>query len=78
MLFEERARWLFGTGQRLGDLRRLVRQYGYDQSMVFPTGTYAKGGPYGTDVNFPIPFEEHENQALSGLEGQPLCLDRNA
>ena len=78
MLFEERARWLFGSGQRLGDLRRLVRQYGYDQSMVFPTGTFAKGGAYGTDVNFPIPFEEHENQALSGLEGQPLCLDRNA
>ena len=78
MLFEERARWLFGTGQRLGDLRRLVRQYGYDQSTVFPTGAYAKGGTYGTDVNFPIPFEEHENQALSGLEGQPLCLDRNA
>ena len=78
LLFEERARWLFGTGQRLGDLRRLVRQYGYDQSEVFPTGTYAKGGTYGTDVNFPIPFEEHENQALSGLEGQPLCLDRNA
>ena len=78
MLFGERARWLFGTGQRLGDLRRLVRQYGYDQSAVFPTGTYAKGGTYGMDVNFPIPFEEHENQALSGLEGQPLCLDRNA
>ena len=78
MLFEERARWLFGTGHRLGDLRRLVRQYGYRQEEVFPTGGFFKGGAYGSDVNFPIPFEEHENEALSGLEGQSLCLDREA
>ena len=78
MLFEERGRWLFGTGHRHGDLRRLVRQYGYDQAEVFPTGTFFKGGAYGTDVNFPIPFEEHENEALSGLEGQSLCLNRDA
>ena len=78
MLFEERGRWLFGTGHRHGDLRRLVRQYGYSQAEVFPTGTFFKGGAYGSDVNFPIPFEEHENEALSGLEGQSLCLDRKA
>lgn len=78
MLFEERARWLFGTGHRLGDLRRLVRQYGYGQAEVFPTGGFFKGGAYGSDVNFPIPFEEHENEALAGLEGQSLCLDRDA
>ena len=78
MLFEERGRWLFGTGHRHGDLRRMVRQYGYDQAEVFPTGSFFKGGAYGTDVNFPIPFEEHENEALSGLEGQSLCLDRRA
>ena len=78
MLFEERGRWLFGTGHRHGDLRRMVRQYGFSQEQVFPTGTFFKGGAYGTDVNFPIPFEEHENEALSGLEGQSLCLDRKA
>ncbi len=78
MLFEERGRWLFGTGQRLGDLRRLVRQYGYRQEQVFPTGAFFKGGAYGTDVNLPIPFEEHENEALAGLEGQSLCLNRGA
>jgi hypothetical protein len=78
MLFEERGRWLFGTGHRHGDLRRMVRQYGYDQAEVFPTGSFFKGGAYGTDVTFPIPFEEHENEALSGLEGQSLCLDRRA
>ena len=78
MLFEERARWLFGTAHRLGDLRRLVRQYGFGQEQVFPSGSFFKGGAYGSDVNFPIPFEEHENEALAGLEGQSLCLDRSA
>src|SRR5205807_2635254 len=28
LMFSERAFWLFATGHRLGDLRRLVRQYG--------------------------------------------------
>ena len=78
MLFEERGRWLFGTGHRHGDLRRLVRQYGFSQEQVFPTGAFFKGGAYGSDVNLPIPFEEHENESLSGLEGQSLCLSREA
>ncbi len=64
LMFRERAFWLFGTGTRLGDLRRLVRQYGRDQSMVFPTGPYANGGnshlpspipDYGLDVNLTLP-----------------------
>ncbi len=63
-MFRERAFWLFGTGTRLGDLRRLVRQYGRDQSIVFPTGSYPNGtNPhlpsalpnYGTDVNLTLP-----------------------
>ncbi len=78
LLFDERARWLFGTAHRLGDLRRLVRQYGRSQEAVFPAGDFFKGGAYGSDVNFPIPFEEHENEALSGLEGRPVCLNRAA
>ena len=77
LLFEERARWMFGTAHRLGDLRRLVRLYGRDQSTVFPTGPFFKGGTYGTDVNFPIPFEELENPELAGLTGQ-VCLNRDA
>ncbi len=77
LLFEERARWLFGTAHRLGDLRRMIRQYAFSANDVFPTGAFFKGGEYGTDVNFPIPFEEHENEALTGLEEQTnLCLDR--
>jgi tetratricopeptide (TPR) repeat protein len=76
LLFEERARWLFGTAHRLGDLRRLVRQYGRDQADVFPAGPFFKGGQYGADVNFPVPFEELENPELSGLTS--VCLNRDA
>ncbi|GBD32683.1 hypothetical protein HRbin33_01657 [bacterium HR33] len=69
--FRERAFWLFGTAHRLGDLRRLVRQYGRDAERVFPTGPYFKGGSYGPDVNLPIPFDEENNPQFS------QCLDRN-
>ncbi len=64
VMFRERAFWLFGTGTRLGDLRRLIRQYGRDQSTVFPTGPYPNGtnpalpSPipnYGTDVSLTLP-----------------------
>jgi hypothetical protein len=71
-LFSERAFWLFATGHRLGDLRRLIRQYGRDQAEVFPTGSYVKGGSYGTDVNIPLPLEVENNPNSRG------CLDRKA
>lgn len=63
LVFRERALWLYMTGHRLGDLRRLVRQYGRDQASVFPTGTYffGPGGVYGNDVAFPVPFNEMNN-----------------
>ncbi len=38
LLFTERAFWLFATGHRLGDMRRLIRQYGRPAETVFPTG----------------------------------------
>lgn len=59
--FKERAYWLFTTAHRQGDLRRLVRQYGRTQDKVFPTGKFHKGGVYGNDVAFPIPFNEQNN-----------------
>lgn len=70
--FAERAFWLYMTGQRLGDLRRLVRQYGRGAETVFPTGPFLKGGVYGTDVNFAVPNNEVNNPNFTG------CLDRNA
>jgi hypothetical protein len=60
-LFKERAYWLYLTSHRLGDLRRLVRQYSRGAETVFPTGAYHKPGTYGTDVNSPIPQAEDNN-----------------
>lgn len=61
LLFEERAFWLWGTGHRLGDMRRLVAQYGRDQATVYPSGEYHKGGDHGSDVVFPVDFDEDNN-----------------
>ena len=72
LLFSERAFWMFATGHRLGDMRRLIRQYGRSADTVFPRGSYIKGGNYGDDVNLPIPQEEGNNPNAAG------CLDRNA
>ncbi len=72
LLFSERAFWMFATGHRLGDMRRLIRQYGRAAETIFPSGNYLKGGSYGEDVNLPIPVEELNNPNSSG------CIDRNA
>jgi hypothetical protein len=73
LLFSERALTLFATGHRLGDLRRLIRQYGQVEDDVFPIGAYHKAFPdYGNDVNFPVPFAEENNENFTG------CLDRGA
>ncbi|MDB4876602.1 MAG: rane or secreted protein [Gemmatimonadetes bacterium] len=74
MLFHERAFWMFLTGHRLGDMRRLVWQYGRDAETVFPTGTYqgAAGGLIGKDTNFPITVDENNNPKASA------CTDRSA
>jgi hypothetical protein len=72
LLFKERAFWLYATGHRLGDLRRLIRFYDRTEDQVFPSGAYFKGGTYGDDVNLPIPFDEQNNPNFD------QCLDRNA
>lgn len=70
--FREKAFWTFGRGERLGDMRRLVRQYQRPANTVFPEGTFFKGGSYGTDVNLPVPQAEQNNTKFSG------CTDREA
>jgi hypothetical protein len=77
--FQERAYWTWLTGHRLGDMRRLVRQYGRDAETVFPTGlvansgnpsvTGALSGSYGTATSMVIPFAERNNPNYKG------CLD---
>lgn len=72
LFFREKAFWTFGRGQRLGDLRRLIRQYQRAQNNVFPSGTFFKGGTYGSDVNFPITVDELNNPEFTG------CINRDA
>ena len=72
LLFREKAFWTFSRGQRLGDLRRLVRQFNRAPTDVFPTGPHYKTSAYGDDVNFPIHTDEENNPKFTG------CLDRKA
>jgi starch-binding outer membrane protein, SusD/RagB family len=68
--FREKAFWTFSRGQRLGDMRRLIRQYGRTEATVFPQGVHYKGGNYGTDVNLPVVTAERNNTNFTG------CTDR--
>jgi starch-binding outer membrane protein, SusD/RagB family len=78
LYFREKAFWTFGRGQRLPDMRRLIRQYGRPQTAVFPQAVFPQGTffktntPYGTDVNFPVTTDELNNPEFAG------CTDRNA
>ena len=61
-LFTERGRWLWLTAHRLSDLRRLERQYGRADNLVFPNGGYFKSGlQYGSATSYPIPLDEENN-----------------
>ncbi len=71
LLFEERALWLYGTGHRLGDLRRRVRNDNVPQSSIFPSGAYFKGGTYGNDVSWPVPFDEEQNSLFNRSQCNP-------
>ncbi len=70
LLFREKAFWTFSRGQRLGDMRRLLRQYGRTEANTFPQGVHYKGGNYGTDVNLPVVTDERNNPNFKG------CTDR--
>jgi len=77
VLFRERGFWMFSTGHRLGDMRRLVRAraaggYGRAINSVYPTGPWFKGGNYGDAIQMVLPVEELNNPKFHG------CTDRNA
>jgi len=75
LLFRERAFWLFLTGQRQGDLRRLIRFYGRSQNQVYPIGGHAAipGASFGTDTDIPVPMAERvSNPKYTG------CISRGA
>lgn len=72
--FSEKAFWLYLTGHRQGDLRRLIRQYGWPAETVYPIGPWGiSESTYGHDVNIPAP--ENELKFNSLYKG---CIDREA
>jgi hypothetical protein len=76
LVFRERAFWLFATGHRTGDLRRLIRQYNRPSETVFPIGTNIWGSAlfpaYGSEVNLQPPNNEQLNANYNG------CINRDA
>jgi len=80
-VMKERAMWLYLTGHREGDLRRMAHVYNRPPETLWPTGTmYAppfsplydqtlaeNGKPYGPDVVFaPDPNEQLRNPLYGG------------
>ena len=71
LLFSERAFWMYLTGHREGDLRRLVRQYHRAITDVYPVGMAINNVPYGTATVLPISEDEANNPNFHG------CLNTN-
>lgn len=76
--FRERALWLWLSGHRHGDMRRLIRQYDRAVNDVFPTGTYHNEaiGTFGERVVYPIPNVERNNPLVA--DRQNICIHENA
>jgi hypothetical protein len=72
LLFRERAFWFWGTAHRLGDLRRLVKDYKRTAASVYPTGPYFKGGAYGADVVLIPGQAEKNNTEFTGCSATTL------
>ncbi|BAH39359.1 MAG TPA: hypothetical protein DGD08_02110 [Gemmatimonas aurantiaca] len=67
MLFKERAYWLWLTGHRLGDMRRLITQYNRTAATVFPVGTMRyRSVQYGTRTSLMVPVRERNNPNFKG------------
>lgn len=55
-LFKERAFWMYLTGHRLGDMRRLVHRYGRADTTVFAHGIHPMGIVYGPATSIPFNY----------------------
>ncbi len=61
LLYRERAFWLYLNGRRLGDLRRLMRNYQRDPATLFPRGiSVNNGGAYGQETAIPFSRIAHQ------------------
>jgi len=68
VMFRERAFWMYGTGHRAGDMRRLIRQYQRAPGTVFPVGVlsvYGTSLAYVTTPVIDIPMAESVNNPKS-------------
>lgn len=74
LLFREWAFWTFSRGQRLENMRRLVRYYGRAANTVYPEGQHYRilPGTYGSDLQLPVPQDERNNPKFKG------CTNRDA
>lgn len=80
LIFREKGFWLYGTGHRFGDMRRMMRQYGMTANQVFPNGNtwqINRAPGYGNDVVFPTPTAETFNPKIPQVNGEAQCIDRN-
>jgi len=70
LLFRERAFWLYATGHRLGDLRRLARApYNRAVNTIYPIGTYTHTNTvYGDNTELPVTFDERNNPKFTGCD----------
>ena len=77
LIFREKAFWLFGTGHRYPDMRRMMRQYGMTQNQVLPNGTWQIGRApgYGTDLVFRTPTAETFNPKQPASNGAASCTN---
>ena len=66
LLFREAAFWQFSRGHRLGNVRRLVRQYGRAATSVYPEGNHYRGNTYGGDKTLLVPQQEQNNPNWGG------------
>jgi len=78
LIFREKAFWLFGTGHRYGDMRRMMRQYQMTANQVFPNGAtwqINRAPGYGNDVVFRTPTAETFNPLQPQNNGEAACTN---
>ncbi len=66
LIFKERAYWMFLTGRRQSDLRRLIEQYGRESYTVYPSGLWGRQqlSSYGSRISLPVPVREQLTNIL--------------
>lgn len=80
LIFREKGFWLYGTGHRYPDMRRMMRQYGMTANQVFPNGNtwqLNRAPGYGNDIVFRTPTAETFNPKVPQVNGEAQCIDLN-